>query len=341
MTTRERKRSMSKLSIVVPVYYNEETLDDLYQDLKKTVFENLSKEDSYELIFVDDGSGDGSRDELSNISRIDRCVKVIALSRNFGSHAASLCGILNATGDCIVTKSADLQEPSNLILELFRAWKDGFEVCLAVRAERDDPSLFSTLYYWLTQKTALPGMPIGGFDNFLIDRSVAEEIRKIKDPNIVLTGQILWSGFKTTQILYHRLERPAGNSRWTLKKKIRLVADTLFGFSTAPVSMLGFLGMLLSAIGMVLLIIGACASASSGIVFWDELQISTMILVAGILLIGMWVLGEYLWRILDASRNKPAYIIDRVELNTEAELSSTRNSKCCSSLESDNAGRRS
>ena len=310
---------MSKLSIVVPVYYNEETLADLYEDLKKTVFENLSAEDSYELIFVDDGSGDGSHSELITISRADRCVKVISLSRNFGSHAASLCGILNATGDCIVTKSADLQEPSNLILELFRAWKDGFEVCLAVRAERDDPSLFSTLYYWLTQKTALPGMPIGGFDNFLIDRSVAEAIRGIKDPNIVLTGQILWSGFKTTQVLYRRLERPAGRSRWTFKKKVRLVSDTLFGFSTAPVSAIGFFGMLLAIVGVVMLIVGLCISLSSGNVFWDVLQISTTILVAGLLLIGMWVLGEYLWRILDASKNKPAYIIEKIESNSTSE----------------------
>lgn len=310
---------MSKLSIVVPVYYNEETLADLYEDLKKTVFENLSAEDSYELIFVDDGSGDGSHSELITISRADRCVKVISLSRNFGSHAASLCGILNATGDCIVTKSADLQEPSNLILELFRAWKDGFEVCLAVRAERDDPSLFSTLYYWLTQKTALPGMPIGGFDNFLIDRSVAEAIRGIKDPNIVLTGQILWSGFKTKQVLYRRLERPAGRSRWTFKKKVRLVSDTLFGFSTAPVSAIGFFGMLLAIVGVVMLIVGLCISLSSGNVFWDVLQISSTILVAGLLLIGMWVLGEYLWRILDASKNKPAYIIEKIESNSTSE----------------------
>ena len=156
-----------KVSIIIPVYYNEDTLMMCYQDLKEKV---LTKLESYELILVDDGSGDSSWNVMNAIAQIDENTKLLKLSRNFGSHAACLAGLSICTGDCATIKAADLQEPSELILEMLESWQRGNKVVLAVREDREEPmsqKLFANLYYWMVRKFALKTMPKSGFDCFL------------------------------------------------------------------------------------------------------------------------------------------------------------------------------
>jgi dolichol-phosphate mannosyltransferase len=225
-----------KLSIIVPVYYNADTLEDMYSDLKEKVLIKLECE--YELIFVNDGSGDDSLEVMKKLGKNDKCIKNVSLSRNFGSHAAILCGLEHMTGDCAVVKAADMQEPSELILDMLESWKRGNNVVLAVRKERNESfkqKYFANLYYTLVRKLALPNMPESGFDIYLIDKKVAEVLGKLDERNSSLVCQILWSGFKTDTVPYTRLARQVGKSRWTLAKKIRLVMDTLFSFSTVPI----------------------------------------------------------------------------------------------------------
>lgn len=174
---------MSKLSIIVPVYYNENNLLPLYEDLKDKV---LNKLKDYEIVMVDDGSGDSSWEKMKELQRIDPQIHLIKLSRNFGSHAAILAGLARASGDCAVIKAADLQEPSEILLEMFEEWKKGNNVVLAVREGREESvfqKAFSNLYYWLVRKLALPNMPRTGFDIFLIDRKVIE-VLKLMDEKI-------------------------------------------------------------------------------------------------------------------------------------------------------------
>lgn len=309
-----------RVSIIIPVYYNENNLIPLYEDLKKKFISRIDYD--YEIVMVNDGSGDNSFEIMKEIASKDNKVRIISLSRNFGSHAAILCGLSQCTGDCAVVKAADLQEPTELILEMVESWKSGNNVVLAVRDGRDEPKkqiLFANLYYKLVQKTALPKMPDQGFDVYLIDRKVINVLENLDEKNSALTGQILWSGFKTDTVYYHRLSREIGESKWTLKKKIRLVMDTLFSFTSLPITIVICVGVI-SMIGAFIWAIFVMVSKLLGqinISGWTTLFIFNLFSF-GVIMITLGILGEYLWRTFDASRNRPSYIIEddnRVEDN--------------------------
>ncbi len=300
---------MNKLSIVVPVYYNELNLRPLYQDIKAKIIDVIDFE--YEIVMVDDGSGDNSWKVIQDLAAQDKNIRPIRLSRNFGSHAAILCGLVHASGDCAVIKAADLQEPTELILHMYQEWRQGYNVVLAVREVREDKSFFSELYYWLTRKVALPKMPAHGFDVFLVGRKVIQVLKNLDEPNSAITGQILWSGFKTKEIYYDRKEREIGKSKWTLTKKIRLVADTLFSFSTVPITAITWVGTL-SCIGSAfwaLLVLISKLSNGIEVAGFTTLFIFQLFSF-GIIMLTLGVLGNYLWRTFDASRGRPVYIVE-------------------------------
>lgn len=300
---------MKKLSIVIPVYYNELNLKPLYADIKEKIIDVIDFD--YEIVMVDDGSEDGSWKVIQELASQDSRIKGIHLSRNFGSHSAILCGLSHATGDCAVIKAADLQEPTELILEMYHSWEEGNNVVLAVREDREDKSFFSELYYWLTRKVALPKMPEHGFDVFLLDRKVIQVLQALDEKNSAITGQILWSGFKTARINYVRKERTIGKSRWTLKKKVRLVSDTLFSFSTVPISFITTIGFLSFAGSLIWAVILLIIKLTRGI---DVAGFTTLFIFQlfsfGVIMMTLGLLGGYLWRTFDASRNRPVYIVE-------------------------------
>lgn len=301
-----------KVSIIIPVYYNEDNLKPLYADIKKKIIDVIDYE--YELVLVNDGSQDNSYEVMKELAEQDKHIKIVSLSRNFGSHAAILCGLAKCTGDCAIIKAADLQEPTELILEMVDRWKKGFNVVLAVREGRKESkqqTLFANLYYAMVRKAALPTMPKGGFDVYLLDRKVIGVLMALDEKNSALTGQILWSGFKTDKVYYTRLAREIGTSRWTLKKKFRLVTDTLFSFSTLPIQAVtvvgtcSFIGALIWAV--VVLIFKLCGLI--GVSGWTALFIFNLFSF-GVIMLTLGILGGYLWRAFDASRNRPPYIIE-------------------------------
>ena len=304
---------MAKLSIIIPVYYNENNLAPLYEDIRQKIIEPALFD--YEIIMVDDGSGDKSWTEMERIAALDENVRIYHLSRNFGSHAAILCGLEHCTGDCAVVKAADLQEPTEIIPEMFKRWQDGYNVVLAVREGREESKsqqFFANFYYWLVRKFALPQMPENGFDVYLIDRKVIDVLSLMDEKDSALTGQILWSGFKTAEVPYVRQERKIGKSRWTLRKKIRLVMDTLYSFSTVPISVvtlvgtIAFIGSLIW--GLVVLINKISGNIPvSGFTTLFIFQLFSF----GITMTTLGVIGEYLWRTFDSSRNRPIYIIEK------------------------------
>lgn len=300
------------MSIVIPVYYNEDNLELLYDDLKKKIIDVIDYE--YELVMVNDGSKDNSYEVMKDLADKDEHIRIISLSRNFGSHAAILCGLAKCTGDCAVVKAADLQEPTELILEMVDRWKNGFNVVLAVRKGREEgrgQTLFANMYYNMVRKTALPEMPKGGFDVYLLDRKVINVVMALDERNSALTGQILWSGFRTDKVYYTRLAREVGTSRWTLKKKMRLVTDTLFSFSTLPIKMVTLVGSF-SFAGSLIWALCVFAFKILGLIDvsgWTTLFIFQLFSF-GVLMMTLGILGEYLWRTFDASRNRPPYIIE-------------------------------
>ena len=301
-----------KLSIVIPVYYNEPNLWPLYNDIKEKI---LSRHDfDCEVVMVNDGSKDKSYQIMQEIAKQDKHFKIYSLSRNFGSHAAVLCGLDYCTGDCAVVKAADLQEPTELIIDMLESWKKGSNVVLAARSSRPESGLskfFSNLYYWMVRKTSFPNMPKSGFDIYLIDRKVIEVIKKLDEKNSALTGQILWSGFRTDIVYYDRQERKAGKSRWTLKKKLRLVSDTLYSFSTVPITFVSAIGALsfFAAIVWGLVVLISKLSGTIEVTGWTSLFIFSLA-AFGIIMLTLGIIGNYLWRAFDASRNRPPYIVE-------------------------------
>lgn len=301
-----------KLSIVVPIYYNQDNLNPLYEDIKKKIIDTIDYE--YEIVMVNDGSRDESYMVMKELAKKDSNIKIVSLSRNFGSHAAILCGLAKCTGDCAVVKAADLQEPTELLLEMVERWQKGFNVVLAVREGREEgrgQTLFANAYYWLVKKTSLPAMPKNGFDVYLLDRKVINVLMSLDEKNSALTGQVLWSGFKTDTVYYTRVAREIGTSRWTLRKKIKLVTDTLFSFSTLPITIVSTIGTI-SFVGSIIwafLVLIFKLMKLINVSGWTTLFIFNLFSF-GVIMLTLGILGAYLWRTFDASRNRPPYIIE-------------------------------
>lgn len=300
---------MKKLSIIIPVYCNQMNLLPLYDDIKNNIF--VRKDVLFEIIFVDDGSNDDSWGIIQKLSKSDNRIKGIKLSRNFGSHAAILCGLSNCSGDCAAIKAADSQEPTELIFNMLDEWSNGYNVVLAVREDREDKSFFSNLYYRITRKFALKNMPEHGFDVFLIDRKVIKVLETLDEKNSAITGQILWSGFKTKEVYYVRKKRLIGKSKWTLKKKIRLVMDTLFSFSTLPITFVTSIGAISIVVATIWFFVILISRMNNRIqVQGYTTLLAFQLLSFGIIMITLGLLGNYLWRTFDSSRRRPVYIIE-------------------------------
>ena len=309
---------MSKISIVVPVYYNSDTLDMLYEDMKEKILPVIG---DYEIVFVDDGSGDNSWEIMNNIKAKDPNVVCVRLSRNFGEHAALLAGLSVCTGDCAVTKQADLQEESKIILDMYESWKKGNKVVLAVREDRDENPVkvfFANMYYAIVRKTINKNMPKGGCDCYLVDRQVIEVLELLDEKNSSLTLQVLWAGFKTDKIYFHRKDREVGKSRWTFSKKFKLVLDSMMSFSFFPIKCMTWVGIIFDILALALLIevIVEKFTVGTPIAGWSSLM-CVVLISSGLILTALGVLGEYLWRTLDASRTRPPFIIDEIKKHGE------------------------
>jgi dolichol-phosphate mannosyltransferase len=254
---------------------------------------------------------------MNQIRDMDDHVKLVKLSRNFGEHAAILAGLSQCTGDCAVTKQADLQEDSELILEMYEKWKQGNKVVLAVRADRDEgpvQKFFANLYYTLMRKLVVKDMPKGGFDCYLLDRQVIEVLMMLDEKNSALTLQVLWVGFKSDKVYFHRKAREIGESRWTLSKKIKLVLDSMMSFSYFPIQFMTGVGTVFSiaAVLWAIVLVVQRLSGVEDVAGWTSVMV-LMLFGFGVIMMMLGILGEYIWRTLDASRNRPPFLIDETK----------------------------
>jgi polyisoprenyl-phosphate glycosyltransferase len=302
---------VDKLSIIVPVYYNAPTLPALYQELAHVmkILDNVEGE----FIFVDDGSGDQSAEILSAFAQADERVKLVQLSKNHGSGIAVFAGLSYASGDCAVVISADLQDPPSLIPELFRGWKEGFSAVLAVRSSRKDPwatKVMASLFYRLMRRFGVRNIPEGGCDFGLIDRKIIDAVLQMKEKNSHLFIQVLWTGFDRKIIPYERRARPSGRSKWSAAKKIKLFIDSFTAFSYFPLRLVSSLGFTLAALGLLyaLFIVALRLLHNVTIEGWSSLMVVVLI-ASGAQLIGVGIIGEYLWRVLDEVRKRPIFLV--------------------------------
>ena len=311
LTPKEKKT----ISIVVPVYFNEPNLPDTLPQL--LALEEKLTGYKLELIFVDDGSKDQSLAILLDYrKRFPKQIKVVTLTRNFGTMAALQAGLKVATGDCVGVIAADLQDPPELFLEMTRHWEQGVKAIFAVRSDREESFLqkaFSNLYYALVRRFAVPGYPAGGFDFFLADRQVIDEVNKIHEKNTNLMTLVFWLGYQAVLIPYVRRKRTKGKSRWTFGKKIKLFVDTFVSFSYFPIRLFSFLGIIYAVISFSYGIVIFFSWLTFGIEVqgWVPMML-VLTFTAGLQMTLLGILGEYLWRTLDEARGRPLFVIDTI-----------------------------
>ncbi len=305
-----------KLSVVVPVYFNEGSLSLLHQRLSACAA--LESEYCFEFVYVDDGSGDNSFQVLQQISREDTRVKVVKLVRNFGSTTAILAGLAQATGAAVAVISADLQDPPEMITR----WKKGVPMVLAARGERDDPlssTVFADSFNWLFRNFALKSYPKGGFDCFLIDRKVVNVINQCAEKNTHLPGLLMWTGFAYEIIYYQRQKREHGKSRWNIRRKLKYFADAFTAFSYFPLRVCSMIGIVTAILGLLyaLLIISLTVTGFIKIEGWSSLMVVVLI-ASGVQMTMLGVVGEYLWRNFDQTRHRPIYIVEQIVEDSDA-----------------------
>jgi polyisoprenyl-phosphate glycosyltransferase len=304
-------------SVVMPVYCNEGLLRPTLESFMVEV-RALHPQLTCEVIFVDDGSEDGSLEELLRLrDEHPGVVKVIRLTRNFGQPSARLAGLMHARGRWVVSMSADGQDPMHLINDMMRAHvEEHYEVVICHRRGRDESAsriVASRIFFFLMRKLSFPQMPSGGFDYVLLGRRALEAILRNQEAHPYFQGQVLWVGFTPKFIPYRRRERTLGRSRWTFARKITLLIDGVLNYSFFPIRLISLLGIVAGLFGFFL----AAAVAVRRIFWgtnvegWAGVVVITLVM-GGIQLLTLGVIGEYLWRTLAQTRNRDQFIVDRI-----------------------------
>ncbi len=304
---------MPKLSVIVAVYYNEESLLLLFAELLKIENALLERGMEMELIFVDDGSGDNSLGELLKIKRQRANTTIVKLTRNFGAVHAAKTGLNFVTGDCFLILAADLQDPPELIMEMVEKWQAGAKYVVAARSDRDDPvgsKIFSFIYYRLVRSLVVPGYPDGGYDMALMDKAILPYLQK-SSKNMFTPLLTYWLGFEPVVLLYKRRKRIYGKSRWNFNKKITTAIDAIFGFSFAPLRFLSLIGLFVSLASFfyaVWIIINAILGRTDVPGF--ATIVALIAFLQGMVIFMLGVIGEYIWRIFDEVNQRPEAVID-------------------------------
>lgn len=316
---------MTKITIITPCYYNELNIPVTSQRLIAN--EGLFEDDvEFEYILIDDGSKDNTWSELIKFQhRFPEKVKIIKLVRNFSSTNAVLAALNYSTGDCNVIISADLQDPPELIYEMYQYWKKGNKLVLANRTNREESiiqKLISNITHLLVRKFGLKNLPTGGFDMNLFDREIKNILIRIDDKNSYFPYLLMWLGYDFVSIPYVRKKREIGKSTYTLSKKIKAFVDSFVAFSYFPIRAISITGLLLgvTAFGYGAFIIISKLSGFVTTSGWTTIMV-VLLFVSSFQMIALGVIGEYVWRGLEASRNRPNYIIDKVIDYTAADSS--------------------
>lgn len=296
-------------SVVVPAYNEQEVLEQSYERLNAVL---AGMGEPFELIFVDDGSKDATADILRRLASAHDNVRTLHFSRNFGHQVAVSAGVDAAQGDAIVIIDCDLQDPPELIPAMAEKWREGYEVVYGKRSQRDGETAMKKFTAWAYYRVlrALSGVPIppdtGDFR--LIDRRVADVLRGMKEHRRFLRGLFAWMGFKQTEVAFHRSRRFAGETKYTLKKMLRLASDGIFSFSDKPVSFILGTGAALAALGalwLLILLFVALAGHGNGL----SALAALMVLLCGVILLSLGVLGAYIARTYDETLGRPLYIV--------------------------------
>ena len=311
---------MKKISVVIPMYNEEEVVKTSYLRIKK-VLEEL-KQYEYEIIFIDDGSKDKTLELLQEIAKENEKVKVLSFSRNFGHQAAVTAGIQYVTGDAVIIMDADLQDPPELLPEMIALWEEGNEVIYGQRKLRKGESAFKLLtakmFYCTINALSDVEIPKDTGDFRLVDKKVIDVINAMPEHNKFLRGLFSWVGFQQKPYSYERQEREAGKTKYPFQKMWKLASDGIISFSTKPLKIVGGLGCITIILSIAILIYSLVSYAfhlnhlTPG---WTSIMVA-ITLFSGVQLLSIWIISEYIARIYDETRHRPEYIIDK-KINIE------------------------
>ncbi|MEC1069151.1 glycosyltransferase family 2 protein [Priestia megaterium] len=316
--------SIVKYSIVVPVYNEEEVIHETYRRLTEVM---RSTKEAYELLFVNDGSKDRTAEIIKEYSEQDPAVVLLDFARNFGHQIAITAGMDYARGEAVIVIDADLQDPPELILEMIEKWKQGFDVVYAKRTKRKGETYFkkqtAAMFYRFLRAMTDIDIPLDTGDFRLLDRKVCNQMNSIQEKNRFVRGLVSWVGFKQIAVEYERDERLAGESKYPLKKMLKLSMDGITSFSYKPLKLASYAGVTLSGIGFIYLLVVLYLKlfTDSTITGWSSL-IVIQLFFSGIILIILGMIGEYIGRIYDETKNRPLYIVrEKYQLETRKEVS--------------------
>lgn len=303
-----------KYSIVVPVFNEEKVLNELYRRL--TIVMSKLRE-SYEIIFINDGSIDNSLEIMEKLHSKDKRIKIIDFSRNYGQQIATTAGIDYATGEAIVIIDADLQDPPKVIPELVKKWKKGYDVVYGVRKKREGENFFkkvtASIFYKFLNKITDINIPLDAGDFRLIDRKVANNLKTIREKNRYIRGLTSWIGFRQIGVLYDREKRFAGYTKYPLGKMLKLALDAVFSFSNYPLKIAIYIGFLISGLSFLYLIYVLILKIFMDVTIqsWASIIVAVFFL-GGVQLICIGIIGEYIGRIGEEVKKRPLYIIKGV-----------------------------
>jgi len=307
---------------VVPIYNEEKNIIPLYEELKK-VFSKLSEYD-FEIIFVDDGSVDGSVMELNKLTEKDNQIRVLSFSRNFGKEAATSAGCHHSKGDAVITMDADLQHPPELIPEFIKKWKEGFEVIYTVRQENKGASftkkITSKIYWWMFNKVSSVESEPHSTDFRLMDKMVINTFKKFSERERLFRGIIDWMGYKRARLEFTAPKRNSGKAAYSYAKLVNLAINSLTAFSMIPLRLAGYFGIVITSISSLILIIMFLTKWFINAETFTALAFVVVAntLLIGIVLISLGLIALYIARIHDEVVNRPLYVI-RDKFNIESE----------------------
>ena len=299
-----------RLSVIVPLHDEQDNLPFLHQRLSAA----LAGLGSYEVIFVDDGSRDCSAAVALDLQAADEAVRLVRLTRNFGKEGAVAAGMDAARGDAVIVMDADLQDPPEVLPELVRQWEAGYEVVYAIRRKRKE-TLWKRagyhVFYRLMRLVAEVDMPLDAGDFCLMDRRVVDVVRTLPEKNRFMRGLRSWAGFRQIGVEYERPVRHAGDAKFTLRKLIRTAVDGLLAFSSAPLRLAAYAGFLTASAGVLFLGVAVyhrlfAAHTADG---WTSL-VAVVLTLGGMQLIMTGVLGAYIARIYEETKQRPVYLVD-------------------------------
>lgn len=304
---------MKKVAIVVPVYNEQENLQEFY----KRIVEAMAKESyDYELIFVDDGSSDGSRLLLRELVDADSRVEAYFLSRNYGHQMALTCGLDNADGDAVITMDGDLQHPPELIHDMLRLWEQGYEIVQTKRLATEDAGVVknvtSSYYYKLLNALSKVDITPGGSDFRLMDRVAVDALKQYREKARFIRGMVKTLGFKVTALEFVAPPRFAGQSKYSFRKMMHFAFDGITAFSNLPLRWAFYIGTFFGLVSFLLLlhIFYVKYISADAVPGWATIM-CCMLFLGGIQLIGIGILGEYIGRIFEEVKNRPLYIVSR------------------------------